>query len=103
MAAELLASLEKALERSPDRLLLNRALGVAGGGERVPAQVVVHHPEALERVPGRHLERSVLGGDLVLVKVGGAVGVNVDDGVGRGHVCWLFVWYILLQKLCFYA
>jgi len=45
---------------------------------------VVSHPETLERLPGRLLDGSVCRRDLVLVK-GGAVGVNVDDGVGRRH------------------
>ena len=89
MAAKLLAGLEEALERSPGRLLHNRALGMSGGSEWVAAEVVVHHPEALEGVPGRHLERSILGGHLLLVK-GGVVGVR-DDCVGRGHDdCLLF-------------
>jgi hypothetical protein len=101
VAAKVVPSLEKALERSPERLLTRPHRG-ARGVKGMPAQVVVHHPKSLEGVQGRHLERSVLGGDLVLVEVGGAVDVN-DDGVGRRHDCWLFVWYILLQKLCFYA
>ena len=81
MAAKLLPGLEEALERSPSRLLggLNGLDRSAGSGERVATKVVVGHPEAFERVPGRHLVRSVLGHDLVLVK-GGVGGVN-DDGI----------------------
>jgi hypothetical protein len=70
----------------------------------VAAEVVVSHPETLERLPGRLLDGSVCRRDLVLVK-GGAVGVNVDDGVGRRHfddiclVCFItenpYLWLIL--------
>jgi len=74
----------ESLERSPERLLTSSALGVPGCGKWMPAQVVVSHPETLERLKCRLLERSILRGDLVLVK-GGAVGVNVDDGVSRRH------------------
>ena len=91
MAAKLLPGLEEALERSPSRLLggLNGLDRGARGVKGIATEVVVGHPEALERVPGRHLERSVLRGDLVLVK-GGVGGVN-DDCVGRGHDdCYLF-------------
>ena len=75
----------ESLERLPGGVLLNSsALGVPGCGKWMPAQVMMSHPETLERLPGRLLERSILRGDLVLVK-GVAVGVNVDDGVGRRH------------------
>jgi len=74
----------ESLERRPERLLTSSALGVPGCGKWMPAQVVVSHPETLERLPGRLLDGSVCRRDLVLVK-GGAVGVNVDDGVGRRH------------------
>ena len=89
MATELLAHLEELLKGSPSRLV-----GVLDRGARwvewVATEVVVGHPEAFERVPGRHLVRSVLGRDLVLVK-GGVGGVN-DDCVGRRHDddCYLF-------------
>ena len=54
MAAELLARLEEALERSPSIFGgLDRGLcRGAGGGERVATQVVVGHPEALDGVSG---------------------------------------------------
>ena len=81
MAAELLASLEEALERSPSRLL--GGLNGLGRGSRwvegVATEVVMGHPEALEGVPGGHLVRSVCRRDLILVK-GGVGGVN-DDGI----------------------
>jgi hypothetical protein len=83
VTAELLAHLEELLKGSPGRLVGGLYRG-AGGGEGVTTEVVVGQPETLERVPGRHLERSVCRRDLVLVK-GGAVGVNVDDGVSRRH------------------
>ena len=88
VATELLAHLEELLKGSPSRLV-----GVLDRGARwvewVATEVVVGHPEAFERVPGRHLVRSVLGCDLVLVK-GGVGGVN-DDGIGRRHDDYLFV------------
>ena len=74
----------ESLERSPERLLTSSALGVPGCGKWMPAQVVVSHPEALERLKCRLLDGGVCRRDLVLVK-DGAVGVNVDDGVGRRH------------------
>lgn len=82
MTTELLAHLEELLKGSPSRLVgvLDRG---ARGIEWVATEVVVGHPEALERVPDRHLVRSVLRGHLVLVK-GGVGGVN-DDGIGRRH------------------
>jgi len=48
------------------------------------AKLLADLKKALERSPGRHIDRSILRGDFVFVK-GGAVGVNVDDGVGRRH------------------
>jgi hypothetical protein len=93
VSAKFLASLEKALERSPERLLTGPHRG-ARGVKGMPAQVVVHHPKSLEGVPGRHLERSVCRCDLVLVEVGGAVGVNVDDCVGRRHDCYCLLYFI---------
>jgi hypothetical protein len=84
VTTKLLAGLKEFLERSPGRLVggLERgAPGVAGSGEWVAAKVVVGHPEALEGVPRGHLERSILGRDLVLVK-GDVVS---DNGIGRRH------------------
>ena len=77
VAAKVVTCLEKALERSPGRLLSGLGRG-ARGGEWVATEVVVDQPEALERVPGRLLDRGILGCNLVLLKVGGAVG---DDGI----------------------
>ena len=88
MATELLALLEELLERRPGRLVcrLDRS---ARGFKGIATKIVVSHPEALEGVPGGHLVRSVLGGNLVLVK--GGVGSVNDDCVGRRHDdCYLF-------------
>ena len=93
MATELLAHLEELLKGSPSRLVgvLDRG---ARGIEWIATEVVVGHPEALERVPGRHLVRSVLGRDLVLVK-GGVGGVN-DDGIsGRHDGCYCLLYFII--------
>ena len=105
MTAKLLTSLEEVLERSPSRLLggLNGLDRGARGVKGIATEVVVHHPKALERVPGRHLERSVLRGDLVLVK-GGVGGVD-DDCVGRRHGdCYCLLYFISeTSLLCLFA
>ncbi len=75
MAAELLTHLEELLKGSPSRLVGGLDRG-ARGVKGIATEIVVSHPETLERVPGRHLERSVLGGDFLLLEVG--VG---DDGI----------------------
>ena len=82
VAAKLLPGLEEAFERSPSRLLggLNGLDRGARWVEGVATEVVMGHPEALERVPGGHLVRSVCRCDLILV-----VGCHVDLGVGRRH------------------
>lgn len=91
MATELLPGLEELLKGSPSRLVgvLDRG---ARGVEWVATKVVVGHPEALERVPGRHLVRSVCRRDLILVK-GGCVGGVDDDCVGRGHDYLFVIFY----------
>lgn len=101
MATELLAHLEELLKGSPSRLVgvLDRG---ARGIEWVATEVVVGHPEALERVPGGHLVRSVLGGDLVLE--GGVGGVN-DVCVGRRHDDFYYLLYFITETpyLCLIA
>jgi hypothetical protein len=59
----------------------------------VSAKVVPSLKKALERRPGRLLDRSILRDDFVFVK-GGAVGVNVDDCVGRRLDCYCLLYFI---------
>ena len=101
MPEKVVTSLEEILERRPGRsIITNSASGVAWSGEWVAAKVVVDHPEALEGVPRGHLERSILGRDLVLVKVVCGSGVD-DDGVGRRHDDYYLFGTFVCENLVF--